>query len=71
MIRMARAAAMCCLWLWMSGAAAAEVPAVGSVAPDFALLIDPQGGIARAYLKVDTSRHSGEIIEDLQRLAGK
>lgn len=176
MVRMARAAAMCCLWLWMSGAAAAEVPAVGSVAPDFALpdqvgrivrladyrgkwvvlyfypkddtpgcteeacafrddiaklsrlgaqilgvsvddtashaafakkyslpfplladtgaatagrygavldlwvtkrakrytfLIDPQGRIARVYLKVDTSRHSGEIIEDLQRLAGK
>lgn len=34
----------------------------------YTFLIDPQGKIARNYLKVDTSRHSGEIIEDLTRL---
>lgn len=34
----------------------------------YTFLIDPQGRIARNYLKVDTSRHSGEIIEDLTRL---
>lgn len=37
----------------------------------YTFLIDPQGMIARAYLKVDTSRHSREIIEDLQGLAKK
>lgn len=34
----------------------------------YTFLIDPRGKIARNYLKVDTSRHSGEIIEDLTRL---
>ncbi len=37
----------------------------------YTFLIDPQGKIARNYLKVDTSRHSGEIIEDLTRLKGQ
>lgn len=35
----------------------------------YTFLIDPQGNVARIYLKVDTSRHSKEIIEDLKRLA--
>ena len=34
----------------------------------YTFLIDPQGKIARVYLKVDTSRHSGEIIENLRKL---
>lgn len=38
------------------------------IAKRYTFLIDPQGGIAKAYLKVDTSRHSKEIIEDLKRL---
>jgi peroxiredoxin Q/BCP len=33
-------------------------------------LIDPQGRIARVYTKVDTARHSAELIADLQRLVG-
>ena len=36
----------------------------------YTFLIDPQGKIAKAYLKVDTSRHSQEIIDDLTRLKG-
>lgn len=36
----------------------------------YTFLIDPQGKIAKVYLKVDTSRHSREIIEDLGRLKG-
>jgi peroxiredoxin Q/BCP len=34
----------------------------------YTFLIDPQGKIAKAYEKVDTSRHSQEIIADLKRL---
>lgn len=34
----------------------------------YTFLINPQGKIAKAYLKVDTSRHSQEIINDLTRL---
>ena len=34
----------------------------------YTFLIDPQGKIARVYQKVDTSRHSKEIIEDLKKL---
>lgn len=34
-------------------------------------LIDPQGKLAKSYLKVDTSRHSQEIIDDLARPKGK
>lgn len=35
----------------------------------YTFLIDPQGNVARIYLKVDTSRHSKEIIEDLKKLS--
>lgn len=34
----------------------------------YTFLIDPQGKIAKTYLKVDTSRHSVEIIADLKQL---
>jgi peroxiredoxin Q/BCP len=34
----------------------------------YTFLIDPQGKIAKAYLQVDTSRHSKEIVDDLTRL---
>lgn len=34
-------------------------------------LINPQGKIARVYLKADTSRNSKEVIEDLKVLAAK
>ena len=34
----------------------------------YTFLIDPQGKIAKTYLKVDTSRHSAEIIADLKQL---
>ncbi len=37
----------------------------------YTFLIDPQGRIAKVYLKVETSRHSTEIIEDLRQLAAK
>jgi len=37
----------------------------------YTFLVDPQGKIAKVYLKVETSRHSKEIIEDLKRLAAK
>lgn len=37
----------------------------------YTFLIDPQGRIARTYLKVDTSHHSAEIIADLEQLTGK
>lgn len=36
----------------------------------YTFLIDPQGKVAKSYLKVDTSRHSQEIVEDLTRLKG-
>ncbi len=35
----------------------------------YTFLIDPQGKIAKAYLKVDTSKHSAEIIADLKQLS--
>lgn len=38
------------------------------VARRFTFLIDPQGNISKLYLSVETSRHSKEIIEDLQKL---
>jgi thioredoxin-dependent peroxiredoxin len=41
---------------------------VAKFARRYTFLIDPQGRIARAYLNVDTSRHSAEIIADLKRL---
>ena len=34
----------------------------------YTFLIDPQGKIAKVYEKVETSRHSTEIIEDLNKL---
>ena len=34
----------------------------------YTFLIDPAGKIARTYLDVDTSKHSGEIIADLKQL---
>ncbi len=34
----------------------------------YTFLIDPQGKIAKVYEKVETSRHSQEIIEDLKQL---
>jgi peroxiredoxin Q/BCP len=34
----------------------------------YTFLIDPQGKIAKTYLKVDTSKHSAEIIADLKQL---
>ena len=41
------------------------------VAKRYTFLIDPQGKINKVYDKVDTSRHSTEIIEDLKRVTGK
>lgn len=41
---------------------------VVSYAKRYTFLIDPQGKIAKTYLKVDTSRHSAEIIADLKQL---
>jgi len=38
------------------------------IARRYTFLIDPRGKIAKSYQSVDTSRHSLEIIEDLQRL---
>ena len=34
----------------------------------YTFLIDPQGRIAKAYLSVDASRHSAEIVADLKQL---
>ena len=44
---------------------------VAKFAKRYTFLIDPQGRIARAYLSVDTSRHSAEIIADLKRLTAR
>lgn len=38
------------------------------VARRYTFLIDPQGNIGKVYLSVETSRHSKQIIEDLQKL---
>ncbi len=35
----------------------------------YTFLIDAQGKIAKTYLKVDTSKHSAEIITDLKQLS--
>ena len=35
----------------------------------YTFLIDPQGKIAKTYLKVDTSKHSAEIIADLKQFS--
>ncbi len=37
----------------------------------YTFLIDPQGRIAKVYEKVETSKHSTEIIEDLKQLIEK
>jgi peroxiredoxin Q/BCP len=39
------------------------------VAKRYTFLIDPQGKIAKVYEKVETSRHSQEILDDLTRLS--
>jgi peroxiredoxin Q/BCP len=41
------------------------------IARRYTFLIDPQGKLAKVYLKVETSRHSKEIIEDLKQLIEK
>ncbi len=41
------------------------------VARRYTFLINPQGKIYKVYDKVETSRHSKEIIEDMKRVAGK
>ncbi len=38
------------------------------VARRYTFLIDPQGNVSKVYLSVETSRHSKQIIEDLQKL---
>lgn len=38
------------------------------IAKRYTYLIDPQGKIAKTYLKVDTSKHSADIIADLKQL---
>jgi peroxiredoxin Q/BCP len=42
---------------------------VARFARRYTFLIDPQGKIAKSYLKVDTSKHSAEIIADLTQLS--
>lgn len=37
----------------------------------YTYLIDPYGNISKVYLSVETSRHSKQIIEDLQKLTAK
>lgn len=39
------------------------------LAKRYTFLIDPQGKVAKAYLSVNTSRHSTEIIEDLKQFS--
>ncbi|MBI5429231.1 MAG: peroxiredoxin [Nitrosomonadales bacterium] len=38
------------------------------IARRYTFLIDPQGNVGKVYLSVEASRHSKEIIEDLQKL---
>jgi len=42
---------------------------VTAFARRYTFLIDAQGKIAKTYLKVDTSKHSAEIIADLKQLS--
>ena len=42
---------------------------VTKLAKRYTFLIDPKGNIAKTYLKVDTSRHSQEIIDDLKQMS--
>ena len=60
----------------MNGAVAARYGALLNLqlmkfAKRYTFLIDPEGRIAKVYLKVETSRHSKDIIDDLQRLVKK
>ena len=41
---------------------------VMKTAKRYTFLINPSGRIAKAYLSVDTSRHSAEIVSDLKQL---
>jgi peroxiredoxin Q/BCP len=41
------------------------------IAKRYTFLIDPQGKVAKVYEKVETSKHSQEIIEDLKNLIEK
>ncbi len=41
------------------------------VAKRYTFLIDPQGKVAKVYVKVETSKHSQEIIDDLKQLIEK
>jgi peroxiredoxin Q/BCP len=59
-----------------SGAVAARYGALldmvlFKVAKRYTFLIDPQGRIAKVYLKVETSRHSTDVIEDLKAMIAK
>jgi peroxiredoxin Q/BCP len=56
-----------------SGAVAASYGALLNLklvkfARRYTFLIDPQGKLAKVYLSVETSRHSKQIIADLQSL---
>ena len=44
---------------------------VVKVAKRYTFLISPDGRIARTYLKVDTAKHSAEVIADLRQLTGR
>jgi len=44
---------------------------LAKIARRYTFLIDAQGKIAKVYVKVETSRHSQEIIEDLKQLNEK
>lgn len=59
-----------------SGAVAARYGALLDMvlfrmAKRYTFLIDPQGRIAKVYTKVETSRHSTEVIEDLRAMIAK
>lgn len=44
---------------------------VFKIAKRYTFLIDPQGKVAKVYQKVETSKHSTEIIEDVKQLSTK
>jgi peroxiredoxin Q/BCP len=41
------------------------------IAKRYTFLIDPQGKVVKVYEKVETSKHSQEIIGDLKQLIEK
>ena len=43
---------------------------VMKIARRYTFMIDPEGNIVHVYLSVDTSRHSKQIIDDLQQIKG-